>query len=232
MVTSPHPIFSARVGGRLSLDFVNTVRARAPRGPGTRAPDFQDVLQGERLTDYAALLEWATWTGVLGRAEARRLAARAGAHPRDAVAAHARAIGLREATYRLGKASLEGWPPLSGDLEVLTREVQAARSHQVLDATPRALRNTGAAAYRVAWTPAPVPLDRPLWDVALDAAALLTGDQLHRLGQCPAVGCGWLFLDTSRTGRRQWCDMAVCGNAEKVRRFRERARARRRVAAP
>jgi predicted RNA-binding Zn ribbon-like protein len=30
--------------------------------------------------------------------------------------------------------------------------------------------------------------------------------------------------DNSRSRRRQWCDMADCGNLAKVRRFRERQR--------
>ncbi|MFM2149099.1 MAG: hypothetical protein RLZZ187_1405 [Pseudomonadota bacterium] len=42
-----------------------------------------------------------------------------------------------------------------------------------------------------------------------------------RIGACPA--CGWLFLDTSKAGRRRWCAMATCGTAAKVRAFRARA---------
>ncbi|MGC5016599.1 CGNR zinc finger domain-containing protein [Streptosporangium sp. DT93] len=33
--------------------------------------------------------------------------------------------------------------------------------------------------------------------------------------------CGWLFLDSSRGGRRRWCSMSVCGNREKARRHRQ-----------
>lgn len=35
--------------------------------------------------------------------------------------------------------------------------------------------------------------------------------------------CGWLFLDSSRGGRRRWCSMSVCGNREKARRHRRAA---------
>jgi predicted RNA-binding Zn ribbon-like protein len=31
-----------------------------------------------------------------------------------------------------------------------------------------------------------------------------------------------LFFDTSRNGRRAWCDMKTCGNLAKVRRFRSK----------
>ncbi|BCK56159.1 hypothetical protein NWFMUON74_39310 [Nocardia wallacei] len=40
----------------------------------------------------------------------------------------------------------------------------------------------------------------------------------ERLRSCPR--CGWLFLDTSRGGKRRWCSMRVCGNREKVSRHR------------
>lgn len=40
----------------------------------------------------------------------------------------------------------------------------------------------------------------------------------ERLRSCPR--CDWLFLDTSRGGKRRWCSMRVCGNREKVSRHR------------
>ena len=43
----------------------------------------------------------------------------------------------------------------------------------------------------------------------------------ERLRSCPR--CDWLFLDTSRGGKRRWCSMRVCGNREKVSRHREHA---------
>jgi predicted RNA-binding Zn ribbon-like protein len=52
--------------------------------------------------------------------------------------------------------------------------------------------------------------------VLASAVDLLTHGPLDRVGSCPR--CGWLFVDTSKNGRRRWCSMAVCGNREKVRR--------------
>jgi predicted RNA-binding Zn ribbon-like protein len=45
-----------------------------------------------------------------------------------------------------------------------------------------------------------------------------------RLRICAGNNCSWLFLDRSKAGRRCWCDMAVCGNAAKSRRFYARTR--------
>jgi predicted RNA-binding Zn ribbon-like protein len=62
--------------------------------------------------------------------------------------------------------------------------------------------------------------------VAQDAADLLAGTDLTRLGCCPvdAGGCGWLFLDHSRNHSRRWCTMADCGTEVKARRLTERRR--------
>ncbi len=45
---------------------------------------------------------------------------------------------------------------------------------------------------------------------------LYTADS-KRVRSCPR--CGWIFYDQSKSGRRRWCDMKVCGNREKARKF-------------
>ncbi len=55
----------------------------------------------------------------------------------------------------------------------------------------------------------------------VDAIAAGTTD---RFRVCANDGCRWVFEDTSRGGRRRWCDMASCGNRAKVRRYRSRHR--------
>lgn len=67
-------------------------------------------------------------------------------------------------------------------------------------------------------------LDRVLWPVVRSAAELLTSGDLDRVRRCAGDDCAWLFLDRSRNGSRRWCDMTVCGNRSKVRRFYRRGR--------
>jgi predicted RNA-binding Zn ribbon-like protein len=43
-----------------------------------------------------------------------------------------------------------------------------------------------------------------------------------RLKACRSDTCQFAFIDTARNRSRQWCDMAICGNREKARRFRSR----------
>ena len=51
------------------------------------------------------------------------------------------------------------------------------------------------------------------------------GDRAERLRVCANPECRWAFFDSSRTGRRRWCDMATCGNRAKAARHRARLRA-------
>ena len=61
------------------------------------------------------------------------------------------------------------------------------------------------------------PITRPVVRAAVD---LLTSDALSHVGRCADSTCAWLFLDTTRSRTRRWCDMRSCGNRSKVRRFR------------
>jgi predicted RNA-binding Zn ribbon-like protein len=194
------------IGGRLCLDFVNTVGGRDHAGAVIR----------DKIANYEDLLAWSVLAGCVDRRRAGKLARLAEREVPEAARVLPRGIRLRESLYRIFKCVVEGWRPPEADAEVLRHELSIARSHQRL------------AAYdgRFAWTfpERPDTLDRILWLVPLSAAELLTSGDLSRLGQCRGGDCGWLFLDTSRNHRRQWCDMQDCGNRAKVQKFRRKQR--------
>ena len=62
----------------------------------------------------------------------------------------------------------------------------------------------------------------PVWLIAESAAGLVVSDALGHVRTCEADTCRWLFLDTSKNHTRRWCNMKVCGNRAKARRFQER----------
>jgi predicted RNA-binding Zn ribbon-like protein len=63
--------------------------------------------------------------------------------------------------------------------------------------------------------------------VARSAAEIMAEGSRARLRLCANPHCGLFFYDTSRTHRRRWCSMTVCGNRSKVAAFaRRRASAR------
>ena len=67
----------------------------------------------------------------------------------------------------------------------------------------------------------------PRWALAWEASADLLDllrDQPDRVRRCAGHDCLLAFYDSSPSGRRQWCSMAVCGNRAKARRHYERSR--------
>ena len=72
-----------------------------------------------------------------------------------------------------------------------------------------------------------VGLDWLLAAVARSGAETIAEGPNARLRLCANPHCGLLFYDNSRTRRRRWCSMAVCGNRSKVAAFaRKHASAR------
>jgi predicted RNA-binding Zn ribbon-like protein len=58
-------------------------------------------------------------------------------------------------------------------------------------------------------------------------AALFTAmadEDWSRLKLCSSSTCRWAFFDRSRNHSSRWCTMASCGNRQKARRFRQRAK--------
>jgi len=70
-------------------------------------------------------------------------------------------------------------------------------------------------------------LDWLLAAVARSGAEIIAEGSRARLRLCANPHCGLFFYDNSRTRRRRWCSMAVCGNRSKVAAFaRKHASAR------
>lgn len=186
-------------GGALCLDFANTVDDR-PSAPK------------ELLPTYAELVSWGRQAGAIGQADARALLRAARSRPAAAQTALRRARDLRETIFTLFAALVHGDAAPTSSL--------AAFNAALPDALARLrLERRGVDGCAWSWDTSARPLDRVLWPVLRSAAELLTGDELPRLRQCAADDCDWLFLDHSKNATRRWCDMTVCGNRTKARRF-------------
>jgi predicted RNA-binding Zn ribbon-like protein len=188
-------------GGRLCLDFVNTVEKRPT------------PLRRELLETYGDLAAWSRQSGILTAREEEALVKRARKTPLRAAKTLERARVLREALFGLLSRRDEA------GLAVLRQELRAAYGRPSLSSAPP---------FRLGWEEDPAALDRMLGSVVRSAVALLTSEELDRVRVCGADNCDWLFLDESRSRSRQWCDMAVCGNRAKARRFYGRKRAAKR----
>jgi len=150
-----------------------------------------------------------------------RLAAAAHDGPREAAAALGRARKAREAVHDVCVALLDG------------RTAPTAALHEIETAWKRAAARARLSAHDRLLHLEPDAdasgLDLPL-DLVVFAAVDLLGElDVGRTRVCRGRDCGWLFIDTSKSGRRVWCDMGTCGNTAKSQRFARAARRRRRA---
>jgi len=127
-----------------------------------------------------------------------------------------RAVGLREAVYGIFSALARQRTPGAGDLAGLNDELRRALIHQTVEPC--------GDGFDWAWEESAEALDPMLWPVARSAADLLVSAEAVQVRECAAPSCSWLFVDRSRSRRRKWCDMAVCGNRAKARRHYRRHR--------
>ncbi len=203
---TPEPTFDLS-GGRLCLDFVNTVGG------------MRGVRPKERLGAYPDLVAFARQTGAVDEARASRLLAEAAARSAEAEATLREARDLREALYRLFLARARASSPAAADVARVSAALGAALSH-------RRLERRGEA-FELAWEDAPA-LDAPLWPVLASAAELLaSGGAAGRVRVCGLFDtheCSWLFVDESRAGTRRWCSMKDCGNRAKARRHQRKVK--------
>ncbi len=202
MVTRSEPDYAWDFcGGHLAVDFTNTIGSRG----GT--PD-------EHLTTYGDVLSWAETRGVLPPAAARRLHTIAARNPTQAREAVVEMRALRESLYRVLSAAGSRRTPPRADLARLNAHVEMAFSRARLATRGGRLTlafDDGGARSLSA------PVTKTVVRAAID---LLTSDAAGRIRMCADRTCAWLFVDTTRSHTRRWCDMRVCGNRDKVRRFR------------
>jgi len=191
------------------LDFINTLDNRfAPSGPLERLPQYADLL---RFLEQAALLNGSQ----LKALRRQRNSAKAAQAMR---VAHA----LRESLAQSFYGQLDGsGKPSPESLKLLQGHVRAAAAHQELT-WERAAGHGGGVALRAGWQWAPhsVNLLLPVWVLAQSAVSLLTSPTQELVHQCQSDTCRWLFLDFTKNHSRRWCNMKVCGNRMKARRFR------------
>lgn len=181
-------------GGSLCLDFVNTI------------PDRKDGSNRDNLHSFNDLLYWAKKTRIIDSSTFALLEEAGEMHERKAREFFEEAINLRSLIYSifhpisLGKkakpADLEAFNALTG------RYAQHLQIALVKGAFVEQWNFDADDFYNIT---API-----LWS----ARELLLSGKLEKVKECP--NCGWLFLDSTKNGRRKWCSMEDCGSNVKA----------------
>lgn len=191
------------VAGVLALDFCNTSSGRRTEG------------LIEHLLTPKHLVEWCRHAGILdeaGEANIRMRCEDVG-FGRDLLQ---RARKLRDAIYSLNATMASRGEPNQVDMDII------AATHADCLKAGRLTAKKGSIGWT--WQPEQAPKAALLGPIASSAMALLTQADRARLKQCDGHHCGWLFLDTTKSNNRRWCEMEVCGNRAKQSRKRERGR--------
>jgi len=180
-------------GGRVCLDFANTLDWRTSEEPQ------------ELIPDYRALLAWSGRRGTLAPRAIANLKSRAAADPGRTKATMMQALSLRAEIWKIADDLGES---LSPDLTAMNKLLLET------PAQPQLLEDGEIYVYDLNGR----ELAEPLWPVLWSLAAVLTSSDATRLGCCQARGCGWFYVDESPNRTRQWCSSEVCGNRERARR--------------
>lgn len=190
----------ARIGNNLSADFVNTV--------------VSFDREGGTLRSASDVVDFLATCGSMDRldAEALRTRLKTGAAAKRFLAT---ALELREAV-RAALSAIEAHEPVADTVLATINAVLSA------DAGFDRIAESGGA-YRVERQYARDDPAVALVPIARDVARLLVtpGAPIRR---CAGKGCVRHFYDDSRTGRRRWCEMEICGNRAKASAFADRRR--------
>ncbi len=180
-------------GGRVCLDFANTLDWRTSDQPQ------------ELIPNYGALVAWSTRRGTLPPRALANLRSRATSHPLEAEAVLADAFALRAELWKIADALRR------------QRAIDLVRVNRMLlslPPQPRLVKHENTFVHDLKGA----NLQEPLWPVLWSLTSVLSSSDAGRLGCCQATGCGWFYVDESPNRTRLWCSSEVCGNRERARR--------------
>jgi predicted RNA-binding Zn ribbon-like protein len=185
---------SIKIGDDLAVDFANTVFSQ---GDSTGS-----------LHSWADLIDFLELRGGLVPGDGAMLRAMGATEARRCAAAFAQALRLRE-TIRAMLGAMASKRPM--------RAQWVGEVNQTLETGAGASRllrqDTG---WRLGLAAGPAGPLQALAPIARAIAELVVSGRSVEIGKCANPRCLLFFRDRSRTRRRRWCSMAVCGNRMKV----------------
>lgn len=189
--TVDHELISL-IGGRLALDFANV-------GSPKRSLSWEELLSFLEATRVIS----ATRTAVLLELPES-----------DPQAAHGllqRSSHFRDSLRQTFRGMLRKEAAKAETVEAINAVLRITEGHDEL-------RFDGGR-WRIEFVARESGLEWLLAAIARSAAEIVAEGENARVRVCANPECGLFFYDASRTKRRRWCAMAVCGNRHKVASF-------------
>ncbi len=180
------------LGGRLSIDFVNVTPPAAE-------------LSWERLIHFLNL------TDIVSPGRGAQLLNLPQSDPQAAETLLSKARRLSSALRKVFTAMLRKQRTAGEWIEPINEVLRITEGHDEL------VGQDGL--WKIEFVAREGGLDWLLAAVARSGAEIIAEGARARLRLCANVHCGLFFYDNSRTRRRRWCSMAVCGNRSKVAAF-------------
>jgi predicted RNA-binding Zn ribbon-like protein len=190
------------IGGHPILDLINTVSWRLD--PARRVDSLHTFpMLGRRLARI----------GLLDAESVAHIAGMSESDSRAASRALKQVCALRERLFALLATNADSGAPNPAHLDALLPTLVGSLRHATCEPS-----------LPLRWR---VVVHQPADLVALVGLAaldLLQSPEIDRVGLCEGAGCGWLFLDRSRSHTRRWCSTSDCGNRVRVKRHYLRQR--------
>ena len=190
---------SLLLGGRLAIDFANI-----PSYPGTPA---------EHLS-WEELIVFLQASRIVSAERGSALLALSGSDPDAAQTLLARSVRLRDALRMAFGAMVKKEAIAPEWTQPINEILRITEGHDELVSDGNA--------WRVEFVAREGGLDWLLAAIARSAAEIIVEGGQARLRVCANARCDLFFSDDSRTHRRRWCSMAICGNRHKVASFARR----------
>jgi predicted RNA-binding Zn ribbon-like protein len=196
---SPSAEIVVLLGGRLAIDFAN-----APSYPG--AP--YNELSWE---EFVGFLEAAR---IVSAERSDQLLSLPVTDPRAAHALLTRAIHLRDALREIFTALVRRDPISPTSTKPINDVLRITEGHDELTEVD--------GRWKIQFVARETGLDWLLAAIARSAAEIVLEGESAKVRVCANPACGLFFCDKSRTHKRRWCSMAICGNRNKVATFARR----------
>lgn len=191
---------AAVTANRLCLDFANL--AFAPGDPTERAVSWNEFV------DFLTVKE------IVSEERSRyiRALAETDPHAAQSLLDHAERLGYSLRQILRGKLRGQRLQPQWA--EPINRILRVTEGHDELE--------WNGESWRLGFKAREAGLEWLLAAIARSGAELISEGTSQNLKQCANPQCQNFFYDDSRTRRRRWCSMALCGNRHKVAAFARR----------